>query len=79
MKRHTILFTYEEKKQFKSLRSDVGSAFEFWQRVANSRDLDYQTIMYDDGFYHALPIGHRKHWCWPKDIKCPIKAEDVKI
>jgi hypothetical protein len=75
MKRESFLSTPEEYKEYRHLKDEEGVAFEFWGRVALSRGLDYQTIIFEDetvGYFRftALPLGHNKDWCWPMPLKC---------
>lgn len=55
--RQTIKLTNQERQEFRRLRPQVGEAFGFWERVALARDLDYKTIIYDDGFILHCRLG----------------------
>jgi hypothetical protein len=72
--REAYRLTAEEREAFRSLRGwPPESAFMFWKDIASSRARDYRTIIGVEGdplTFTALPVGHRKHWCWPMPLKC---------
>jgi hypothetical protein len=74
VQRETYRLTAEELLAFRCLGSwPPDGAFKFWKRVAVARALDYRTILCKPdkpGTFSALPIGHRKHWCWPMELTC---------
>lgn len=72
--RHKIELTDAERQLFRKLPPLPGAAFRFWHTVAGARGLDSETILTDDrGVSTALPLGHKKHWCWPIPLKCMRK------
>jgi hypothetical protein len=77
MTRKSYSLTDRELKQLKSLPEEEGVAFEFWGNVANSRGLDYKTVIgdeYNRSIFTAMSYDHGKDWCWPIPLKCHKKA-----
>lgn len=73
IKRETFRLSPEESALFRSLLPHQEVAWSFWKRVANSRSLDYKSIIgnpFDRESFTALPLKHGKHWCWPHELKC---------
>lgn len=64
-----IYLTKLEKERLYRLRPSPGEAFDFWKDVADVRGLDYSTIYVLGSSCTALPIGHKKHWCFPLSLK----------
>lgn len=72
--------TTEEASRWERLPPVDGRAWDFWRSVAADRGLNYRTILgVNDRFYEftALPVGHRKPWCYPMPVKC--KAAPVYV
>jgi hypothetical protein len=76
--RQTYVLNSEERQEFDKLWPQEGKAIKFWRAVADSRGLDYDTVM---GVEHkpyeftAMPMGHGKHWCWPEPLECKTQAK----
>lgn len=83
MKRETHRLTPAERLSFAKLRpwQDSGSGRRFWWAVAADRGLDGTTVIGVPGdpyAFTALPIGHRKHWCWPQPLTCKKTAAELE-
>jgi hypothetical protein len=82
MKRENYKLTQEERKEWSKLKPLPNVAFAFWEKVALRRGLDYTTFLTDfedPTVFSALPLGHKKHWCWPYALKCKTDPETVII
>ncbi len=71
--------TSQELAAFAKIRPIPGEAWDFWEKVALGRGMDFRTILYTDGHYSALPLGHRKPWCDPLPLKCRHRAQSVTL
>lgn len=79
--RRVFKLTDEEILRFERLPPIQGAAFDFWDKVAETRGLDPKTFIYHGVTryeFSGLPLGHGKYWCWPMPLACkhiPIPME----
>ena len=78
--RLTYALTPEERQEFQALWPQETKAIKFWQAVADSRGLDYTTIMGVEGkpySFTAMMMGHGKHWCWPEPLEVTVAPKHL--
>lgn len=75
VERKTYNLTTQEMRDLFQIRTgqNAEKVWDFWREIAESRGLDYQSIIGSEtvqGAFTALPLGHNKHWCYPIPLKC---------
>lgn len=79
--RQRIQLTSAEFSQYDRLPPVPGAAFAFWREVAAARGLDPATVFSYDGTMQnmkGLPLGHGKPWCWPSNLKCKRRPNNIR-
>jgi len=79
MKRVTFKLSSDERYRLRRLKPLPGQAFKFWETVAETRGIDPASIMWIDGEYSGLPVGHKHHWCYPVPLVCKVDPSTVEI
>jgi hypothetical protein len=74
IQRQTYEMPLRDYNRLCALPPEAGKAYEFWRELSYRLGCDYRTVLPASGksrlYFTALPLRHRRHWCWPQPLRC---------